>query len=144
MGLDSDSQAPCFLSASRAVTFLAIADRVIPAEGPLAPGAKSEATLQAAEVFVQSQDESVRKKLAVLLSFFEWGAVFKFGRRFSHLPAQKQDAYLRAWEFSRLQLFRFGFSSVRNLVLISFYTQPTSWAMIDYPGPVLESKAAKL
>ncbi len=130
-----------FFSSSRAGIFLAVADRIVPGEGPGAPGARSEATLRAAEMFLEGQDRSVKKKLALLLKVFEWGSVLKFGRRFTRLRAESQDAYLRAWEFSRLQLFRFAFSSLRNLILVSFYTQLESWPMIGYPGPLMEQNA---
>jgi len=76
----------------------------------------------------------------MLLNIFEWMAVFRYGARFTRLAAAKQDAYLRGWESSPFHLFRFGFASLRNLVLVSFYTQPQSWPMIGYPGPVLETK----
>ncbi len=128
-------------SGSQAGIFLALADRIVPSEGPGVPGARSEATLRAAEMFLEGQDRSVKKKLALLLKVFEWGSVLKFGRRFTRLRAESQDAYLHAWEFSKLQLFRFAFSSLRNLILVSFYTQLESWPRIGYPGPVLEQKA---
>jgi len=135
------SSTSAFFTGSRAATFLAVAGRVAPREGADAPGAGSESTLQAAEQFLQGQEETVRAKLGVLLKVFEWGALFFFGKRFTRLAAAKQDLYLHAWEHSPVQTFRFGFSSLRNLALLAFYTQPESWPMIGYPGPVLESTA---
>jgi len=144
MGTDIDRPVPSFLNRLRRATFLALAGRIVPEEGPGAPGAKSDATVAAAELFLASQDEAARSKLGLLLKVFEWGAAFRFGRRFTHLPAGEQDAYMQAWERSRIQLLRFGFSSLRNLVLLSFYTRPDSWPMIGYPGPVLETKPSRL
>lgn len=138
-GITGKSNSP-FFTGSRRETFLALAARVVPDEGPLAPGAGSEATLDAAEKLIASLDEATRKKLRLLLGVVEWGAAFKFARRFTRLRREQQEAYLRAWEGSRLQLFRFGFSSLRNLALLSFYTRQESWPMIGYPGPVLEGK----
>jgi len=138
---DAVTSTPAFFTGSRAATFLAVAGRVAPREGAGAPGAGSELTLQAAEQFLQGQEETVRAKLGVLLKVFEWGALLFFGRRFTRLAAAKQDVYLRAWEHSQVQTFRFGFSSLRNLALLAFYTQPESWPMIGYPGPVLDSAA---
>ncbi len=134
MGSVSASSSPFFVS-SRAQTFLALAARVVPGEGPSAPGARSEATVRVAERFVQGQDTAVRAKLGLLLKVLDWGAVFRYGARFARLSAANQDAYLRAWERSPVQSLRFGFSSLRNLVLLAFYTQPESWSMIGYPGP---------
>ncbi len=119
--------------------FLALAGRIVPAEGG-EPGAKAESTLRTAEAFLADQDEGTRAKLGMLLTVFEWTAILRFGRPFTRLSAAKQDIYLRAWESSRYQLFRFGFASLRNLVLVSFYTQPSSWPSIGYPGPTDEVK----
>ncbi len=141
MGDASTSPSPFFFG-SRAKTFLAIAARVVPSEGPTAPGATSQATVREAEHFVRGQEATVRAKLALLLKVFEWGAVFRYGARFARLSAANQDAYLQAWESSPVQTFRFGFSSLRNLVLLAFYTQPESWSMIGYPGPRLGSASA--
>ncbi len=143
MGADTPSESLHFFGGSRTAIFLSIAGRIVPDEGLSDPGAKSRATLQTAESFLRAQVESVQAKFALLLKVFEWGAVLRFGRRFTRLPGRKQDAYLRSWEFSRLQLFRFGFSSLRNLVLVAFYTREESWPMIGYPGPVLEAKVVK-
>ncbi len=137
------SEALSLFRGSRAATFLAIADRIVPGVGLRAPGAKSEATLRTAEVFMSSQDESVRAKLRLLLKVFDWGALLKYGRRFTRLPAEKQDGYLRAWEFSQFQIFRFAFSSLRNLVFVSYYTQQETWPTMGYPGPWLEAMSAK-
>ncbi len=120
--------------------FLAIASRIVPEEGPATPGAHSSPMLETATAFLASQDAGVQAKLKALLRVFEWLAVLRHGKPFTRLAAEKQDAYLRSWETSRLQLFRFGFASVRNLVLVSFYTQAQSWPAIGYPGPVLEMK----
>jgi len=133
--LRTHNSTPQFFVGSRAETFLAFAARVVPDEGVNAPGARSEATVRAAEQFVQGQDTAVRAKLDVLLKVFDWGAVLRYGARFRRLSAANQDAYLRVWERSPVQSLRFGFSSLRNLVLLAFYTQPESWGMIGYPGP---------
>ena len=133
-----DARAPRnqnFFVGSRAETFLALSARVVPHEGPTAPGATSPTTVRVAEKFVQAQDTAVRVKLGLLLMVFDWGAILRYGARFTRLSAAHQEAYLRAWERSPLQSLRFGFSSLRNLVLLAFYTQPESWSMIGYPGP---------
>ena len=140
--MQTEATSPCvpFFTTFRASVFLAVADGIIPGEGLHAPGPSSEAILRTAEAFMADQDESTRRKLGMLLRGFEWAAALRFGTRFTRLPALRREIYLRAWEFSRLQLSRFAFSSLRNLVLISFYTQPRSWPAIAYPGPVLETK----
>jgi len=133
-----------FFVGSRAETFLAFAARVVPGERPNAPGARSETTVRAAEQFVQGQDTALRAKLGLLLKVFDYGAVLRYGARFRRLSAANQDAYLRAWERAPVQGLRFGFSSLRNLVLLAFYTQPESWSMIGYPGPQVGTLTSKL
>jgi len=143
MGSELQLPPSFFFVGSRRETFLALADRIVPDEGPSAPGARSDKTLAAAELFIASQDDSTRSKLRLLLTFFEWGAALKCGRRFTRLSAGKRDDYMQAWERCGIQLFRFGFASLRNLVLLSFYTRPESWPMLHYPGPVLEGKSSQ-
>ena len=91
--------------------------------------------MRAAEQFVQGQDTALQAKLGLLLKVIDYGAVLRYGARFRRLSAANQDAYLQAWERAPVQSLRFGFSSLRNLVLLAFYTQPESWSMIGYPGP---------
>ena len=105
----TSASTPAFFTGSRAATFRAVTGRVVPQEGEDSVGAGSESTLQAAEHFLRGQEETVRAKLGMLLRVFEWGALLLFGRRFTHLPPAKQDAYLRAWAESGIQTFRFGF-----------------------------------
>ncbi len=135
---NSELKTQNFFVGSRAKTFLAFAARVVPGEGGNAPGAGSEEVVRVAEQFVQGQETAVRAKLGLLLKVFDWCAALRYGARFTHLSAVNQDAYLRAWERCPVQSFRFGFSSLRNLVLLAFYTQPESWPMIGYPGPRAE------
>lgn len=129
------SRSSTFFVGSRTEIFRAFLASVVPDEGPSAPGAGSDATVRTAEEFVQGQEGGVRAKLGLLLRAFEWGTFFRYGARFSRLPAAAQNAYIRAWQSSPIQSLRFGFSSLRNLALLAFYTQPESWDMIGYPGP---------
>lgn len=49
-------------------------------------------------------------------------------------PAQIQH-FLSRWENSSLNLLRQGHSSLLQLVLMAWYSQPQSWASCGYPGP---------
>jgi hypothetical protein len=43
--------------------------------------------------------------------------------------------FLDRWEHSSLNLLRQGHSSLLQLVLMAWYSQPESWAHCGYPGP---------
>ena len=43
--------------------------------------------------------------------------------------------FLSRWENSSLDLLRQGHSSLLQLVLMAWYSQPESWASCGYPGP---------
>lgn len=43
--------------------------------------------------------------------------------------------FLNRWEHSSLSLLRMGHNSLTQMVLMSWYAQPQSWAHCGYPGP---------
>ncbi len=92
---------------------------------------------------LMAQSPSVLRRIRLLLCALEWGAIPRYARPFSRLRAEQQDRYLRAWEQSSVPLLRFGFSALRNLILVAFYSQPENWPGIGYPGPTLASGAPR-
>ncbi|MCY1266180.1 hypothetical protein D3C76_699210 [compost metagenome] len=57
-----------------------------------------------------------------------WGSWEKAG-------ADDIRAFLTRWENSSLDLLKMGHSSLLQLVLMSWYGRPESWAHCGYPGP---------
>jgi hypothetical protein len=49
--------------------------------------------------------------------------------------AEQMSAFLDRWENSRINLLRMGQSSLLQLVMMSWYSRPESWAHAGYPGP---------
>lgn len=49
-------------------------------------------------------------------------------------PAQA-EAFLQRWRTSSLNLFVAGYQALHDLVLGSWYADPSSWDAIGYPGP---------
>lgn len=45
------------------------------------------------------------------------------------------DAFLRRWRDSRLEMLRHGYKALGQLLLMSWYALPQSWAAAGYPGP---------
>ena len=43
--------------------------------------------------------------------------------------------FLKRWEHSSLDLLRMGHASLLQLILMSWYARPQSWAHCGYPGP---------
>ena len=52
------------------------------------------------------------------------------------------DASLEAWMRSRLGLRRAAFLALRNLCLLGYWSQPETWRLIGYEGPLLGAGAA--
>lgn len=116
----------------------AIASRfVVPTAG--FPSAEEARTAIRADRALARADESVRQDVKRLLMLFENGLVnFLFGRRprpFTELSPEEQDAVLREWRDSRIELRRSAFQALRVLVLTSHYSSPLTWPALGYPGP---------
>ncbi|HYJ80515.1 MAG TPA: GMC family oxidoreductase, partial [Longimicrobiaceae bacterium] len=56
--------------------------------------------------------------------------------RFTRMPAARQDAWLRAWETSRVPLRRTVFQALRRLVLSTHYAAPAAAEGIGWLGPL--------
>lgn len=64
---------------------------------------------------------------------------FLFGRRartFSTMSTDDQDAVLTEWQTSRITLRRTGYTALRGLVMAAYFSSPTTWPAIGYPGPL--------
>ena len=59
-------------------------------------------------------------------------------KRFSRMTDAQKDASLEAWMTSRLALRRMAFLALRNLALLGYYSQPETWPLIGYQGPLIE------
>jgi hypothetical protein len=48
------------------------------------------------------------------------------------------SSFLQEWRVHRLGLLRSAYQAMHDLVLGSWYADPSSWATIGYPGPIKE------
>lgn len=56
-------------------------------------------------------------------------------------PQAKQEditAFLQNWRTSRLALLQTAYHGLHDLIIGSWYSEPSSWAAIGYPGPIKE------
>lgn len=52
-----------------------------------------------------------------------------------HASADEMRHFLHRWENSALSLLRMGHSSLRQMVMMAWYSRAESWARCGYPGP---------
>lgn len=126
------------LSASQRDTLDALCRRIVPAAYD---GSVANVDLTAAvEAQLSASDPTVRRQLALLLTILGNALVCAATggrlRRFSQVPAMKQDALLHSWEGSRLGVRRTVFQAFRRLILSTWYARPESHASIGYRGPL--------
>lgn len=116
-----------------------LAERLVDTGEPDAPVLRETQAIATIDALCRELDPALTSILPTALRLFEWGPVLFELRpsRFTRLDAAGQDASLRGWMTSRLALRRQGFLAVRNLTLLGYYSQPETWPLIGYAGPLL-------
>jgi hypothetical protein len=57
------------------------------------------------------------------------------GVQWEHAEPEQVAAFLQRWRTSSFDLFVVGYEAMHDLVLGSWYADPSSWDAIGYPGP---------
>jgi len=111
---------------------------------PDAPQVRDTRAVATVDAVCRGLDPAVSGLLPLALRLVDWGPVLFELRpaRFTGLSPDEQDASLRGWMTSRLQLRRTVFLGLRNLCFLGWYSQPESWSLIGYQGPLLPRTAA--
>lgn len=111
---------------------------------PNAPQVRDTRAVATVDTVCRGLDPAVSGLLPLALRLVEWGPVLFELRpaRFTGLSPDEQDASLRGWMTSKLQLRRTVFLGLRNLCFLGWYSQPESWSLIDYQGPLLRRASA--
>jgi len=106
---------------------------------PEAPRVRDTRAVATVDAVCRGLDPAVSGLLPLALRLVDWGPLLFELRpaRFTSLPPEEQDASLRSWMSSRLQLRRTAFLGLRNLCFLGWYSQPESWSLIGYQGPLL-------
>jgi len=104
-----------------------------------APRVRDTRAVATVDAVCRGLDPAVSGLLPLALRLVEWGPLLFELRpaRFTGLSPDEQDASLRGWMTSRLQLRRTAFLGLRNLCFLGWYSQPESWGLIGYQGPLL-------
>jgi hypothetical protein len=104
-----------------------------------APRVRDTRAVATVDALCRGLDPAVTGVLPLALALLEWSPLLfdlRFSR-FTRLAPADQDATLRSWMTSRLELRRTGFLGLRNLCLMGWYSQPEVWPLIGYQGPLL-------
>ena len=113
---------------------VAVASRVVPMEDAdpvaIAHGVDEALTRVPAEA---------RTDMNTLLKVFENAlpGLLLDGRRapFTRLGPEAQDKVLERWRDSRLVMRRGAYHALRKLCLATYYSAPSTWKALRYPGP---------
>ena len=116
-----------------------LVERLVATGEPDAPAIRDTRTIATIDALCRGLDPALTSILPTALRLFEWGPLlFDFRlSRFTRLDNDEKDASLRGWMTSRLPARRQGFLAVRNLALLGYYSQPETWPLIGYAGPLL-------
>lgn len=98
-----------------------------------------EDVARAVSPFLRHLPKLDRQSLSVLLRIIEYGAPLLTGRprRFTRLDPKEQEAVLRSWAESRLELRRQAAASLKALSMMGFYGREAAWGDVGYGGPWL-------
>lgn len=83
--------------------------------------------------------ERMRRDLGRLLAYVEHVAPIGAGfvARFTRLAPEDQDRVLASVEGSSSDLLRAGFDGLRSLVFLGYYSDPRTWKVVGYDGPLV-------
>ncbi|HEY8154448.1 MAG TPA: hypothetical protein VII72_10010 [Myxococcota bacterium] len=113
--------------------------RIVETGLPDAPRVRDTRAVATVDSVCRGLDPAVSGLLPLALRLVEWGPPcfdLRFAR-FTRLPPDEQDASLRSWMTSKLAFRRSAFLGLRNLCFLGWYSQPESWSLIGYQGPLL-------
>jgi hypothetical protein len=117
----------------------AIADRLFGRSGMPTPS-EVEAGRHA-WAFAMNLPADVQLQLRGLLRLIEWGALPRYGARFTALDPEQQDELLRAMSEAEATLPRMAFQGLKSICAFGTFRHPKFWAAIGYDGPTIGAAA---
>jgi len=103
--------------------FRAVVSTVVPEAKNLGePGWNELETL--VETTLQNRPRAMHRQLRLLIRTIQWLPVFRYGRRFTSLSAERRMQVLCYLQDHRLEVVRCGFWGLRTLVLLGYYGRP--------------------
>jgi hypothetical protein len=119
-----------------------IVERMVETGEPTAPRVRDTAAVSTIAALCQRQGPDVVGQLSLALRLFEYGPILfdlTFAR-FSRMTPEERDASLECWMTSRLTIRRLAFLALRNLSMLGYWSQPETWPLIGYQGPLLPAR----
>jgi Gluconate 2-dehydrogenase subunit 3 len=127
------------LTAGEAGALDALAERLCPAQGPGAPGARAIGLVPYIDGMLSYADAEAQKGFKLALLMFDnalTGAVFgERARPFSQLSAADQDRVLTGWRHSSVPFRRTLYRGLSMVIMATYWSLPQTWPRIGYAGP---------
>lgn len=126
------------LTPAEATVFLELSERLLPPR-PGFPAPLDVDLPRRIDGLVALMPPEGRKEVRQLVGLFEnalAGLVLDGQwKPFTASTNEEQDARIRSWQQSRLEVRRTGFRALKKIVYSSYYGARETWAAIGYPGP---------
>lgn len=130
--MTKDSKRAVKVSSSSRRIVTAIAQAIIPSEGPDRPGAEE---LELVDRLIEwlSTMRGAPRAFILVCRLWEFSPFLK-GKfsRFSRLPLEQRTEVLEKFERSRFYLIRMAFLGLKAVFMASFYNTPRVWPLIKY------------
>lgn len=127
------------LDASEARVLEHLAERLCPAAGGGAPGAKELDLVGTIDAALAGAEPDLRDGVKLALSLFESAAVgMLLGERvraFTALSHEEQDRAIDDWRFSGIAFRRSVMRGLSSLVMSMYWGERRVWERTGYPGP---------
>lgn len=84
------------------------------------------------ETALRDRPPAMQRQLRLFLRAIEWLPVFRYGRSFTSLSAERRMKVLYYLQGHRIELIRCGFWGVRTLAFLGYYGRPETLQAIGY------------
>ena len=128
-----------YLRKNKLLTFLSVADRILPA-AEHSPGGGSMETAAVVDWYMNKVPAGIRKKILLFIDVIQFTGIFFGGRKFANNSIQAQERQLKWMENNKVRLFRMGFFGIKTFVEMGYYTREDIWKTISYDGPVFPDR----
>jgi hypothetical protein len=84
------------------------------------------------ETTLRDRSPAMHSQLRLFLRMIQWLPVFRYGRNFTSLSAERRTRVLSYLQNHRIELVRCGFWGVRTLAFLGYYGRPEAVRAIGY------------
>ena len=84
------------------------------------------------EAALRDRPPAMLRQLRLFLHIIQWLSVFRYGRRFTSLDADRRTRILSHLQDHRIELVRCGFWGLRTLAFLGFYGRAEAVQAIGY------------